>query len=76
MTRVDQLVLDVLRSRAAWQKGKAHIPMNEVAELLALRHPGEPRPTSGDIVQAVQRLRNRRALTWAAINTGQIYFIV
>ena len=75
MTRVDQLVLDVLQSRAAWQKGTAHIGINEVGELLARRHPGEPRPTSAEIVQAVQQLRGWRLLQWARTNGREIFFI-
>lgn len=75
MTRTDEHILDVLQGRASWQKGKAHIDIDEVVELLARRFPDVPKPTAADVVAGIQRLRDRRAITWAAVDGGRIFFI-
>jgi hypothetical protein len=76
MTKSDQHILDILRARSAWQRGTPHIGVNEVVELILRRYPEQPRPTPGDVIAAVQRLRARRLLRWTKMTGTRIHFIM
>ncbi len=75
MYLLDARVLDILKSGAAWQKGKIYMPKSELQNLIVTRF-GNPRPRSRDIQLAIRRLTRQRLVSWAAVRGDGIVFLV
>ena len=71
---LDARILNVLKSRAAWQKGKVYMGMSELQNLVSCRFPQDGRPARRDIRAAIRRLTRIRCLSWAiTTNEGIVY---
>jgi hypothetical protein len=73
---LDQRVLNVLKSRATWQKGKVRMSMNELQDLLASRFPQDGRPRKAEIQAAVRRLVRMRLVSWALTTNDGICYVL
>jgi hypothetical protein len=68
-------ILDVLRSRASWQRGRIFMQKRELQSLLANRF-GDPRPRAREIQLAIRRLTRSRLLSWAVLTKDGVCYVM
>ena len=73
MEQIDNILLDIIKSRARWNK-KIHMRISEIQALASSRFPGFNPPGDG-IVRSVDRLMRRRQLRWCKVKDDDIWVL-
>jgi len=72
MDTIDGRILDVLRSRASWNRGNCSMSVPELADILTSRFPKDDRPTREQVRSTVRRLARSYKLRWARIDERDV----
>ena len=73
MLEIDEVVFDIVRSRARWNK-QLHLRVTEIQRLASARFPGCG-ATGERIVRAIDRLHRRGQLRWARVRDDDVYVL-